>query len=455
MNDKEWARREGMVSFAGYPLTVEDRLVGVMAMFSRQTLHEDTVHALGSIADTISQTIERKRAEAALSKSEEQLRQSQKMEAIGQLAGGIAHDFNNLLTAITGYSDLTLRKLQPADPLIRNVEEIRRAGERASSLTRQLLAFSRKQVLQPIVLNLNVVIAGLENMLQRVIGEDIELRTELDAQLGSVKADPGQIEQVILNLAVNARDAMPQGGKLTIETQSVYLEKEYAKQHISVSPGPYVILAVTDTGTGMDEETQRRIFEPFFTTKEVGKGTGLGLSTAYGIVKQSGGNIWVYSEVGHGTTFKVYLPRIGEVAEEYEPTVMTSERVEGTETILVAEDEEMVRKLAVQVLELYGYQVLEAANGGAALLICERHEGPIDLLITDVIMPEMSGRELADRLSQVRPDMKVLYMSGYANGAIGHRGVLEEDARFIQKPFTPDSLAHKVREVLGPGGKGG
>ncbi|MFL6210413.1 MAG: PAS domain S-box protein [Pyrinomonadaceae bacterium] len=379
---------------------------------------------------------------------EEQLRQAQKMEAVGQLAGGVAHDFNNLLTAITGYSELTLMRLQAADPLRRNIEEVKKAGERAAALTRQLLAFSRKQVLQPKVIDLNAVVSELEKMLRRLIGEDIGLRTALAPTLGSIKADPGQIEQIIMNLVVNARDAMPQGGKLTIETQNVYLDEDYAKTHIAVTPGPYVLLAVSDTGTGMDEKIRARIFEPFFTTKEVGKGTGLGLSTVYGIVKQSGGNIWVYSEVGLGTTFKVYLPRVDEGAEEYQRGAETEAALYGTETILLAEDEEMVRKLAREVLEMYGYQVLEAANGGAALLICERHTEPIHLLITDVIMPEMSGRKLAARLARLRPEMKVLYMSGYTDNAIVHQGVLDEGTNFIQKPFAPHALAQKVRAVL-------
>ncbi len=379
---------------------------------------------------------------------EQQLRQSQKMEAVGQLAGGIAHDFNNLLTAITGYSELTMMRLQPEDPLHRNLEEIKKAGDRAAALTRQLLAFSRKQILQPKVLDLNSVVSGLENMLRRLIGEDVDLRTAPKPGLGSVKADPGQIEQVIMNLAVNARDAMPRGGKLTIETGNVFLDEEYARRHVAVSPGHYVMLAVSDTGTGMDEGTRARIFEPFYTTKEAGKGTGLGLSTVYGIVKQSGGSIWVYSEVGRGTTFKVYLPLVGEAGQEYRRRDEVEEDVRGTETVLLAEDEEVVRTLAREVLETYGYRVLEAANGGAALLICERHEEPIHLLITDVVMPEMSGRELADRLAALRPEMKVLYMSGYTDNAIVHQGVLDEEANFIQKPFAPRRLARKVREVL-------
>ncbi|HEV8482638.1 MAG TPA: response regulator [Blastocatellia bacterium] len=379
---------------------------------------------------------------------EEQLRQSQKMEAIGQLAGGIAHDFNNLLTAITGYSDLTLRRLQAEDPLRSNIEEIKKAGERAAGLTRQLLAFSRKQVLQPKVFDLNSVVSELEKMLQRLIGEDIELRTVLDIEPGRVKADPGQIEQVIMNLAVNARDAMPNGGKLTIEAKNIHLTEEYTHQHIAVDPGPYVMLAVSDTGTGMDEKTQARIFEPFFTSKEAGKGTGLGLSTVYGIVKQSEGDIRVYSEVGRGTTFKVYLPRVDESAQEYKRTTEVEENLHGTESILLAEDEDIVRRLARQVLEMFGYKVIEAANGGAALLICERQQEPIHLLITDVIMPEMSGPELTDRLIRLRPEMKVLYMSGYTDSAVIHQGVIDEGTNFIQKPFTPSALARKVREVL-------
>ena len=379
---------------------------------------------------------------------EEQLRQSQKMEAVGQLAGGVAHDFNNLLTAITGYSDLAIRRLKAEDPLRHHIEEIKKAGERAAALTRQLLAFSRKQVLQPRVLDLNAVVSEMEKMLRRLIGEDMEFRTALASDLGSIKADPSQIEQVLLNLCVNARDAMPGGGKLTIETSNVYLDEEYASRHVGVGSGDYVMLAVSDTGCGMDDETLAHIFEPFFTTKEMGKGTGLGLSTVYGIVQQSGGSVWVYSEVGRGTTFKVYLPRVGEDAREYRRSASPEESARGTETILLAEDDELVRRLAREVLEMYGYGVLEAANGGAALLICERHAGPIDLLVTDAIMPEMSGRELSERLSSLRPRMKVLYMSGYADTAVVHQGVLDEWANFIQKPFTPDALTRKVRELL-------
>lgn len=385
---------------------------------------------------------------------EAQLRQAQKMEAVGQLAGGVAHDFNNLLTAITGYSDLAIRKLQPQDPLRNNLEEIKKAGMRAAGLTRQLLAFSRKQVLQPKVLNLNSIVTDLEKMLQRLIGEDVELRIALEGELGNAKADPGQIEQVIMNLVINARDAMPRGGKLTIETQNIDLGDEYAKQHVGVEAGPYVLLAVSDTGIGMDKETEKRIFEPFFTTKEVGRGTGLGLSTVYGIVKQSNGLLWVYSELGRGTTFKFYLPRIGDAAQEYKRADVSEEKLEGSETILLVEDDDTLRKLAAEVLAVYGYRVLEASNGGSALLICERHPEPIHLLITDVVMPEMGGVETAERLGRIRPDMKVLFMSGYTNNTIVHQGVMEADVNFIQKPFSPADLARKIRSVLDVEGEG-
>jgi signal transduction histidine kinase len=391
---------------------------------------------------------ERRRAEQAMRETEAQLRQSQKLEGIGQLAGGIAHDFNNLLTVINGFSALAMKGLPAEDPLRDNLEEIKKAGDRAASLTRQLLAFSRKQVLQPEILNLDSVVAEMEKMLRRVIGENIDLRAVLEPELGNVKADPGQIEQIILNLVVNARDSMPGGGKVTIETDNVYLDEEYANNHVGARPGHYVMLAVSDTGTGMDEETQARIFEPFFTTKELGKGTGLGLSTIYGIVKQSGGNIWVYSEVGRGTTFKIYLPRVDAEAQQYKHISATEEALSGTETILLVEDEQMVLKLARQILATQGYRVLEAKNGEAALRMCAHDQGPIDLLLTDVIMPEMSGPELAERLHRLRPELRVLFMSGYTDDAIVHHGVLEEGANFIQKPFAPDVLARKVRQIL-------
>lgn len=379
---------------------------------------------------------------------EEQLRQAQKMEAVGQLAGGIAHDFNNLLTVITGYSELVLRRLPREDTLRHHVAEIKKAGGRAAALTRQLLAFSRKQVLQPKVIDLNAVVANMGEMLRRLIGEDVELRTVLAPALGSTKADPGQIEQVIMNLVVNARDAMPHGGNLIIETENVYLNESYTESHIAVRPGPYVMLAVSDTGEGIAAEDREHIFEPFFTTKETGRGTGLGLSTVYGIVKQSGGNIWVYSEVGRGTAFKVYLPRVDEIAQEYTRGIEAEEVLHGQETVLVAEDDERVRRLVREVLEHYGYNVLSAVSGDDALELAERQSGTIDLLLTDVVMPKMSGRRVADRLRALQPATKVLYMSGYTDESIVHHGVLDPDTPFLQKPFTPQVLARKVRDVL-------
>jgi two-component system, cell cycle sensor histidine kinase and response regulator CckA len=377
----------------------------------------------------------------------EQLRQAQKMEAIGQLAGGIAHDFNNLLTAIGGYSEISMTLLQAEDPLRHNLEEIKKASDRATALTRQLLAFSRKQVLQPKILNLNAIVSELEKMLRRLIGEDIELCTALNPKLGSIKADPGQIEQVIMNLSVNARDAMPRGGRLIIETENVFFTEEFFGDHGVIAPGAYVMLAVRDTSTGIDEKTKMHVFEPFFTTKEVGRGTGLGLSTVYGIVSQSGGNIWVHSEAGQGTTFKIYLPLIDD-APEYTRSREPEEFLKGSQTILLAEDEEMVRHLVRDVLQKYGYQVLEVANGRAALFICEHHQGPIHLLLTDVIMPEMSGRELENHLRQLRPDLKVLFMSGYIGNSNIENDTIDSDIPFLQKPFTPQALVRKVREAL-------
>jgi two-component system cell cycle sensor histidine kinase/response regulator CckA len=379
---------------------------------------------------------------------EEQLRQSQKLEAVGQLAGGVAHDFNNLLTVITGYSDLSLRRLDKDDPLRSNLEQIKKAGERAASLTRQLLAFSRKQVLQPKVLQLNDIVADVDKMLRRLIGEDIDVLTVLEPGLGQIKADPGQIEQVLLNLAVNARDAMPQGGKLTIETANVYLDNQYVRRHTAIQPGNYVMLAVSDTGCGIDVETQARMFEPFFTTKEQGKGTGLGLSTVYGIVKQSGGHLWVYSEVGKGTTFKIYLPRIDEVTEGDAARDTLVELPRGRETVLLTEDEKQVRQMIRMILEMSGYRVLEAADGDEALAIYKQYEGEIDLIMTDVVMPLMSGRELVQSLEILHPGIKVLYMSGYTDDAIVRHGLLDQEIVFLQKPFTPDVLLRKVREVL-------
>ncbi|HTU23282.1 MAG TPA: HDOD domain-containing protein [Gemmataceae bacterium] len=391
-------------------------------------------------------------SEEALRRSEEQLRQAQKMEAIGQLAGGVAHDFNNLLTIISGYSDLLLNGLLgPQDAAREAVLEIRKAAERAATLTRQLLAFSRRQVLTPQVLVLNSVVQDMDKMLRRLICEDIQLTSHLADNLDPVKADPGQIEQVLLNLAVNARDAMPQGGRLTIETANVVLDETYTRSHPGLRPGPFVMLAVTDTGCGMDAATQARIFEPFFTTKGPGKGTGLGLATVYGIVKQSGGSIYVYSEVGHGTSFKVYLPRTDEtLAPPVRPAESTplSSRAGGQETLLIVEDDDSVRALTRTVLRGQSYHVVEAVDADEALRWVEEHTQPIHLLVTDVVMPGMSGRALAERLTALRPELKVLYVSGYTDDAVVRHGLLEAEIAFLQKPFTPASLARKVRELL-------
>jgi PAS domain S-box-containing protein len=403
---------------------------------------------------------ERKKAEEALEKSEARLRQSQKMEAVGQLAGGVAHDFNNLLTAITGYSDLILADLDETTPLYQDVKEIRLAAERAANLTRQLLAFSRRQVLQPTILNLNEVVGNVNRLLRRLIGENIELVTVSTEELEPIKADRGQLEQVIVNLAVNARDAMPEGGKLIFETCNIELTEEYHQYYPEVTPGRYVRLAVSDTGSGMSKAVRQRIFEPFFTTKEWGKGTGLGLATVYGIIKQSGGYIEVYSEEGLGTTFKIYLPTIKQPSESeaaeanrnIQPSIAAGLRSSGQNTVLLVEDEEGVRNLAARVLEQYGYKVMLASNGREALQIAEGKLPNIDLLLTDVVLPKLNGPELAKRLLKKQPGLKVVYMSGYTDGLLNQNEeiISQSDLNhwLIQKPFIPQQLAQKIRERL-------
>jgi len=382
---------------------------------------------------------------------ERQLRMAQKMEAVGRLSGGIAHDFNNLLGVIIGYIQVIKRTLVPGQPSYEYAVEIEKAGQRAVSLTRQLLAFSRQQVLEPVILNLNTLVSEMEKMLPRLIGEDIELNLFLDPAIGQVKADPGQIEQVVMNLAVNARDAMPDGGKLTIQTANAELDAVFTREHPGLIAGPYVMLAVTDTGTGMDPETQAQIFEPFFTTKGRDKGTGLGLATVYGVVKQSNGYIAVESEKGKGALFKVYLPRIELPVTAKSEGMQAPPTVRGSETILLVEDAEPLRLLAQLFLKENGYQVLTAANGAEAEQIAAQNPGPIHLLLTDVVMPGINGRVLAERLAPKHPAMKVLYMSGYTDSFIAGHGVLDEGIHLLHKPFTEDALMRKIRERLDAG----
>lgn len=442
---------KGIIPHGHYcvPILFGSKTLGVLNIYVKEghIRNQREEEFLSGITNTLAGIILRNQAQKEMATLQEQLRQSQKMEAIGQLAGGIAHDFNNLLTIMKGHSQLALMNLKEGEPLRGSFEEIEKATTKSANLVRQILAFSRRQVMEMIVLDLNTLLRDLEKMLRRIIGEDIGLLTVLADDLGRVKADPGQIEQVVLNLAVNARDAMPQGGKLTIETANVELDEAYARRHVAVKPGRYVMIAVSDTGVGMTPEIRERVFEPFFTTKEKGKGTGLGLATVYGIVKQSGGNIWVYSEPGQGTVFKIYLPRVDEpLTEEGEKEEIGLFR--GVGVILVVEDEEGVRKLVLEMLKKQGYSVLEADDEEEALLICRQYKDTIHLMVTDVVMPRISGPELAKRLVVFHPEMKVLYMSGYADNAIVHHGVLKEGVNFIQKPFTIEGLAKKVREVL-------
>ncbi len=412
------------------------------------SLIRDETDSPTSVMAVIHDVTEKAAAEEALRKSEEQLRQSQKMEAIGSLAGGMAHDFNNLLGVITGYSGLMLADLSEADPLHENVEEIKLAAERAAQLTSRLLAFCRKQVLEPKVLDLNEQIAGMEKMLRRLLGEDLDLLLVQEPALGRVLADAGHIEQIIMNLAVNAREAMPKGGKLTIETANLVMDEGSIEEHLGIEPGAYVLLAVSDTGTGMSPEVRERAFEPFFTTKPKGKGTGLGLATIYGIVKQSRGDIRVHTEPGRGTTFKVYLPVVEAEEEAARAVESVQDRMQGTETILVVEDEKLLLRLISRILARQGYRVIEASSAGEAILASERYEDSIDMMLTDVIMPQMSGVELGERLLAAHPGMKVLYMSGYTDSAIVHHELLNEGVMFIQKPFSAEKIALKVREVL-------
>jgi len=391
---------------------------------------------------------QRKRGEEEKRRLEEQLTQAQKMEAVGQLAGGIAHDFNNLLTAISGYSELLLGELPPEDLRRSHADEIRKAGERAASLTQQLLAFSRRQVLEPKILDVNTVVSDIERMLRRLIGEHIDLKTRKAPDLWKVKADPGQIEQAILNLVLNARDAMPSGGTLSVETSNADLDEAFSASHVPTPPGPYVCVAVTDTGIGISDEIKARLFEPFFTTKERGKGTGLGLSTTYGIIKQSGGYLWCESEVGRGTTFRVFLPRVEEPVAEVVERKTPAPLHPGDETVLLVEDEPEVRSLVQRILKTQGYTVVTAANPDEAVAVAREFKGTIQLMVTDVVMPGMSGIQLADRLQPTRPSMRVLFVSGYTDDAMGPHGILEPGKAFLQKPFTPVALARKVREIL-------
>jgi two-component system cell cycle sensor histidine kinase/response regulator CckA len=444
------AAKVGLHSACAFPIRFHSETVGVVEFLSRSIREPDpdVLAMMVTIGSQIGQFLGRKRVEDALRESEEQLRQSQKLEAIGQLAGGVAHDFNNLLTAINGYSSLALRRLGEDHPVSAYLVEIKGAGDRAANLTRQLLAFGRKQLLQPLAINLNDIVGDMIKLLKRLIGEDVQLITKPSANLKQIKADPGQLEQVLVNLVVNARDAMPRGGTVTIETANIKLDGAYASTHVGVIPGDYVMLAISDTGTGIDHDTQSRIFEPFFTTKEKGKGTGLGLSTVYGIIRQSGGNIWVYSELGKGTTFKVYLPQVEEDVTEREDPKDYAVMQRGSETVLLVEDEDMVRRLASALLAESGYVVLEANGGEQAISLCKEHKEPIDLLITDVVMPKISGKEVAEQLQRIHPETKVLFMSGYTDEAIVHHGIVDSNIAFIQKPFSERALAQKIREVL-------
>ena len=445
------ARQVGFHGAFGLPILVGNEIEGVIEFFSRQVRQPDDelLRMVEDIGLKIGQFGERARTEGVLRETEAQLRQAQKMEAVGRLAGGMAHDFNNLLTVIRGYSELLLGRLGSTDDMRKDMEEVKKAADRASGLTRQLLAFSRRQFIAAKVLDLNALVANMDGMLRRLIGEDIiEFSAELDASTGAIKADPGQVEQIIMNLVVNARDAMPKGGRLTIETRNMTIGEEVRLDAVGVAPGSYVLLAVRDNGHGMDAETRSHLFEPFFTTKEKGKGTGLGLSTVYGIVKQSGGSIIVESAPGRGTTFRIYFPRVEQEVPGPTGAVEAIDPVRGRETILLVEDEPSVRGLVHQTLRLHGYTVLEARHGIEALLTSAKYVGPIHLLLTDVVMPQMSGPEVAEKILTVRPGIKVLYMSGYPDHPVFDQGGVSRQTGFLPKPFSPHVLAQKVREVL-------
>ena len=455
--DEETARQQVLALLAGLPPSARDRErifrrkdgTTFPVLIEDRLLRNEAGRIVG-IRATIQDITERKDAEEKMDSLQEQLRQSQKMEAVGRLAGGIAHDFNNLLTVIQGHCEISLLQFRGNNPLREDIVEIKKAADRAGNLTRQLLAFSRRQIMEMKVIDLNSLLRELEKMLRRVMGEDVELVTVLDEHLGKIKVDPGQMEQVVLNLAINARDALPSGGKFILETANVRLDEQYARSHIGVEPGHFVTLSVTDTGSGMSPQVKERLFEPFFTTKEKGKGTGLGLSTVYGIIKQSSGNIRVYSEPGHGSTFRIYLPRVDQETDSLSRRDDAVSMLYGNETVLLVEDEPSVRGLAARVLRNQGYEVLEAVNGDEALQIANRHKGKIDLLLTDVVMPQIGGKELYDQLKPMRADLKVLFTSGYTETAILHQGELPPGVAFLQKPFSPIFLTHKVREILDP-----